>query len=98
MQNLTFQQGVACWSINWQALQANMSLIIGYEDITHWQIQNPSLFIRGSLSPYVSKDSLKSIQSHFTRVEVVTLENAGHWLHAEQPAAFFDAVIKFLKS
>jgi pimeloyl-ACP methyl ester carboxylesterase len=36
------------------------------------------------------------IQNHFKNVELKTIENAGHWLHAEKPEAFLTFVNQFL--
>lgn len=97
LQNLAFDQGRAYWKLNWLALKQNMRSIIGFEDIQHWQIAHSSLFIRGSLSDYLKERDWALIKKHFLNVSLVTLENAGHWLHAEQPLAFVDAVMSFLQ-
>ena len=36
------------------------------------------------------------IKQHFPLAEIETISNAGHWLHAENPTEFYDAVIKFV--
>lgn len=98
LQNLALQQGKASWKLNWLALKENMSLLTGYEDISHWTISTPSLFIRGELSDYVSDQTWEIIGHYFLNAELATLENAGHWLHAEQPASFFNTVVKFIQN
>jgi pimeloyl-ACP methyl ester carboxylesterase len=30
-------------------------------------------------------------------MEVVTIEDAGHWVHAEKPKEFLEAVLAFIK-
>ncbi len=97
LQNLVFEQGRARWKLNWPVLQQHMPLITGFVDITHWRIPQPGLFIRGGASDYVSDNSWQLIQQHFAAAELVTLEQAGHWLHAEQPQAFFTRVVDFLQ-
>jgi len=96
LQNLMFKQGVASWKLNWSAIRDNMSLITGFDDIADWSISTPSLFIRGDQSNYVSENGWELIAQHFSAVQLLTLENAGHWLHAEQPRAFISAVRAFL--
>lgn len=98
LQSLSIQDGKALWKLNWKAIQQNIASIIGYESIMDWQIHNPTLFIRGETSPYVTSTNWELIRQHFLEAELVTLDNAGHWLHAEQPAAFATAVLKFLQS
>ncbi len=96
LQNLVIRQSSASWRINWAALKNNTRSIIGFEKITDWQIKTPTLFIRGELSGYVSDEAQKRIKQHFENVEFVTLANAGHWLHAEQPRLFYQHVVEFL--
>ena len=98
LQNLVFKQGEASWNLNWEALKSSMSLLTGYEDINQWTINNPSLFIRGEHSDYVTNTYWKLIAEHFINARLITLKNAGHWLHAEQPAAFYDVVARFIRS
>ncbi len=56
----------------------------------------PALFIRGENSDYIKDAYRADIDRLFTRNRLATLENAGHWLHADQTAAFNDAVLNFL--
>jgi hypothetical protein len=42
------------------------------------RFENPSLFIKGSKSNYVSKGSEPDIQRLFPKSEIISL-NAGHW-------------------
>jgi len=97
LQNLSFYEGKPRWNLNWIAVKKSMSLITGFEDIKDWQINNPCLFIRGGLSEYVTQQSCDLIRGHFTEAQFFTIEGAGHWLHAEQPVAFHDAVLRFIQ-
>jgi len=97
LQSLTVQDGKLYWKLNWESIQNNVAAIIGYENIADWRIENPTQFIRGGASPYVTAQSWALIQQHFLNAELVTLDKAGHWLHAEQPAAFAEEVVRFLQ-
>ncbi|MDN3555045.1 alpha/beta fold hydrolase [Halomonas maura] len=57
--------------------------------------RGPTLVIRGSRSDYVTDAMLPALYEVLPGAQLVTLE-AGHWLHAEQPEAFQDAVNAFL--
>jgi esterase len=57
--------------------------------------EGSTLVLRGAQSRYVTDEMLPELREVLPRAEVVTLE-AGHWLHAEQPEAFRDAVEDFL--
>lgn len=56
----------------------------------------PTLFIDGENSNYILPEDHELIESHFPDVEIVEIENAGHWVHAENPQSFFDEVSRFL--
>lgn len=56
-----------------------------------------TLFIRGGNSKYILDNDLEQIKRHFPNFQLVTIPNVGHWLHAENPKAFFEETIKFLK-
>ncbi len=58
----------------------------------------PTLFLRGENSGYIDDNDRNLIEAHFSNSKVVTVKNAGHWLHAENPADFYDEVVSFLKS
>lgn len=60
-------------------------------------IQVPTLFLRGGNSGYIGKQDEQDIAHHFPNSKVETIPNVGHWLHAENPAAFFEKTITFLK-
>ena len=48
--------------------------------------QFPVLFIRGENSHYISEPDLVIIKKLYPGSEVVTIKDAGHWLHAEKTA------------
>ncbi|PQV51625.1 pimeloyl-ACP methyl ester carboxylesterase [Jejuia pallidilutea] len=56
-----------------------------------------TLFLRGDRSEYIGPEDERIIKNHFSNVDIVTIPNAGHWLHAENPKDFFDAVMAFIK-
>ncbi|WP_372753775.1 alpha/beta fold hydrolase [Mariniflexile sp.] len=55
-----------------------------------------TLFLRGDRSEYIGADDERIILNHFPKAEIITISNAGHWLHAENPKDFFDAVMQFV--
>ena len=57
---------------------------------------NMSLVLRGGDSHYVADDMVPALREVLPRARVVTLKNAGHWLHADQPEAFQQAVMAFI--
>lgn len=62
----------------------------------HARFDGDTLFLRGDRSEYISIQDESIIKNHFPKAEVVTITNAGHWLHAENPTDFFNEVMQFL--
>lgn len=59
--------------------------------------EGPVLFLKGALSGYITDQDTNLIESHFPDSQIVTIERASHWLHAENPIDFYDNVAEFLK-
>jgi len=83
------------WSLNLAALAANMDLIVGYPN-EQGVYRGPTLFLYGLLSDYVRAEDHDLIRSLFPKAIFQALDGAGHWLHADKPREFLDAVISFL--
>ena len=75
-------------------IQADYESIMG-EPAGHEPFAGPTLVLRGSASHYVDDEHLPALRRVLPEAEIVTLE-AGHWLHAEQPEAFREAIDTFL--
>ena len=98
MQNLYRDGDEWQWRVNWSAIKQHMNSLFDFPmSSNYWQIHVPTLFIRGENSEYVTSDGIDVIDNHFSHVRVETLENAGHWLHADQPQAFLQHVLTFLR-
>ncbi len=96
LQNLVVAENGLKWKLNWKALKDNISQIIGFDDISDWYIETPTLFIYGGQSNYLNTEVRELIPNHFSRASFRCIENAGHWLHAEQPQMFYDEANDFL--
>jgi len=58
--------------------------------------EGSALFVSGERSNYITKADHELIYTHFPRAEFVTIKKAGHWVHAEAPTEFIDAVEDYL--
>ena len=58
----------------------------------------PTLFLKGDKSEYVIAADMPEIKKHFPNAILETIDNAGHWLHAENPKQFFEKSMIFLNS
>jgi esterase len=59
-------------------------------------LNKPALFIKGEKSEYINKIDEALIKEHFPKAQIISIPNAGHWVHAEDKKAFFTAVMQFL--
>lgn len=83
------------WVLNLDVLEREMPKIVGYPDIDG-QFDGPALFLSGENSDYVLPEHRDRIKTLFPNAKFVKLNDAGHWLHAEQPRAFEAVVRSFL--
>jgi pimeloyl-ACP methyl ester carboxylesterase len=60
------------------------------------KFEGATLFLRGGRSEYISPNDILEIKRHFPLAELDTIENTGHWLHAENPKEFFKKSLSFL--
>ena len=82
--------------INLEVLKDEVSEV-GEALPSYSKFEKDTLFLRGDRSEYIGVDDERLISNHFSKAQIVTIANSGHWLHAENPKDFFEAVIKFLK-
>ncbi len=82
------------WQFNTKAIAKE------YESILEAPHLSPSsvdtTFIRGSESDYILDSDIKEIQKYFPQASVITIENAGHWVHAEQFNEFMKEIRNLL--
>lgn len=83
------------WRLNLDVLDAEMDKIIGFPEVTG-VFENPTLFLTGADSKYVSPEDRPLIKSLFPAARFAKLPNAGHWLHADKPREFEAAVRAYL--
>lgn len=60
--------------------------------------EKDTLFLKGGKSDYILEQDRELINIHFPYNKIETIHNAGHWLHAEDPNGFYDAVVRFLEN
>uniref|UniRef100_UPI004047F168 alpha/beta fold hydrolase n=1 Tax=Algoriphagus sp. TaxID=1872435 RepID=UPI004047F168 len=58
--------------------------------------EGPTLFLGGANSSYIQEKDLPDMKRHFPNCTWISIPNAGHWLHAEQPQAVVAEMRKFL--
>ena len=89
------EKGKLALRINLEVLKEEVSEI-GEALPTHAKFEKDTLFLRGDRSEYIGVEDERIISNHFTKVKIATISNSGHWLHAENPKDFFEAVVQFV--
>ncbi len=93
LQNLVSTANGFAWRINLTAIENSLPALLDFPLGTATQtFGGIALFLRGAQSDYVLPKDEPLIRSLFPRAQIVTIEGAGHWPHAQQPARFLAAL------
>ena len=77
--------------------RARFPKIVGFPDLpAGTAYRGPALFVAGARSNYLQPEHEPGIRRLFPEARIIRIEGAGHWVHAEQPQAFLQAVLPFL--
>jgi pimeloyl-ACP methyl ester carboxylesterase len=96
MTNLNRQNGQFQWRIGLEQIAAGMPELLNYPELKS-VFKGPVQFIGGENSAYLKFEYHALIRKYFPESRITMLENCGHWLHVEQPAAFQKTVNEFLQ-
>ncbi len=83
---------------NLAALQENYQTIIGELPLKPACFGGPALFISGEKSGYIKSEDHELIKKAFPSAVFTEIAGAGHWVHADNPAAFLTICEQFLQS
>ncbi|MBD1388714.1 alpha/beta fold hydrolase [Neiella sp. HB171785] len=97
LKNLNWRDGQCQWKLRLQQVLA------GYDDVIDWpqfdgSYSGPTLFIKGTESDYILSEHREAISQYFANSKAKLISDAGHWLHAQKPAAFNRIVATFLSA
>lgn len=87
------EKGQLGWRINIEVLEREMPEILSA--LPEGVVEIPTLFIDGETSDYIHEDDHYDIIRQFPKGMIETIEGAGHWVHAEAPAMFYQAIMDF---
>ncbi len=91
LQSLQRTQTGWAWRPNLVGLRRSLARIGGWPEVSG-TYDGPVLWFRGELSSYVTEDDLPAMRALFPKVRLVTIKNAGHWVHADQPDVLVDSL------
>jgi pimeloyl-ACP methyl ester carboxylesterase len=90
------EKGLA-WRFNLPVIDKNIE-IVGQENVAVAVAPNiPVLFIRGERSDYIQPQDETLIKRMFPKSMIKTVPNTGHWVQADNPDGFLNAVKDFLE-
>ncbi|MEE2862057.1 MAG: alpha/beta fold hydrolase [Paracoccus sp. (in: a-proteobacteria)] len=97
LQSLDLKASPPVWRLNLAALRRQMPQIVGWPgDLPRGSFSGKAMALRGARSDYVDEAGETALREFFPQVRVVTLKDAGHWLHADAPEAVAETLAAFL--
>ncbi|HDP88402.1 MAG TPA: alpha/beta fold hydrolase [Thioalkalivibrio sp.] len=98
LQNLEKTDAGWRWRIDLDILQAAVPVIQDAPPALEGrQFEGPARFLYGARSDYVTDAAEPLIRRHFPQAGLEAIPAAGHWVYAEQPQAFLEALWRFLE-
>ncbi|MFI5150317.1 MAG: alpha/beta fold hydrolase [Bacteroidia bacterium] len=85
------------WRFNLKVLASHMDIVSSHFPTPSQPCHIPAFFLRGERSDYLLEDDLVFIRRIFPLAALITIPDAGHWIHAEQPALFLEEVVKIIE-
>ncbi|MCK9291575.1 MAG: alpha/beta fold hydrolase [Bacteroidales bacterium] len=76
------------WRLNLQGIGQNLTQMFDAIE-TSTKFTKPSLFIRGGASDYILPEDYPQIRWNFPYAEIITIEGASHWVHADSAEQFY---------
>ncbi|RNM11532.1 alpha/beta fold hydrolase [Nocardioides pocheonensis] len=98
LQNLRRDGGSWRWQMNLDVLGADLAEVSGWPEERLAGLaayDGPVLWIAGARSDYVRDDYAPAMDGWFPHNRRVTIKNAGHWVHSEQPEVFVEVLRRF---
>jgi esterase len=96
LQNLTRQTTGWQWRFNLPVIAENIDQLLSFPSVRTEPYPGPVLFLYGGNSDYVQEAYRPVIRQRFPYARLRQLVGAGHWLYAEQPAEFSQALQAFI--
>jgi pimeloyl-ACP methyl ester carboxylesterase len=89
-------QGAYQWKFNLAVLEREIVPISEWA-ISEGSYEGPTLFVKGENSEYIQSHYAAAILEKFPNYELEEIQDAGHWVHAEQAKTFFARLSGFMK-
>jgi len=98
LMNLVEKNGSIVWRLNLDTLEKSKAHLCSFpqEKLLGKKYDGSTLVVRGSSSDYVRDEDSALFDSFFPNWRMETIDGAGHWIHADQPANFIECIAKFI--
>lgn len=97
LQNLVNRSGRYQWRIPVQTLERSIGTINGFPELPVGISYNqPTMLIHGGQSNYVLPEHSPVLEEYFPEHTRLQIDDAGHWVHAEQPQHVLAAFEEFI--
>lgn len=94
LQNMQLKDGEYSWRVDLEIFEKTAMNIVVFPSIDGLSSFNDkALFIMGGNSAYLDK---QAIYTSFPNARLVILQDANHWLHVDQPDAFYTQITEFI--
>jgi pimeloyl-ACP methyl ester carboxylesterase len=95
IKNLKRDNATFKWKSNIVNIYKNLEYIRSAV-ISDKKIFVPSLFLRGEKSNFILNSDFQNIYKNFPEAEIITISDAGHWIHSDNKNSFVQAVLDFI--
>ncbi len=82
------------WKMNLTEIHKHYAEILAPISFTEI-IDVPTLFVKGTKSDYVPAAAYEELSKQFETPSLISVEDAGHWIHAEKPDQLYNIVTEF---
>jgi pimeloyl-ACP methyl ester carboxylesterase len=99
LQNLRHHGDEWSWQPNLELLGRDLDAIAGWPEDELADVapyDGPVLWVAGAKSGYIGEEYVAAMDRWFPRNRRVTVKDAGHWVHSEQPGVFVEVLRQFL--
>ena len=91
------EEGGYSWKINLPVITAQIENIGHTLDPGKLVFKEPTLFIKGLKSDYITPEEYKMIAEIYPNNFIATIKDAGHWVHVENTPQFLKVVENFIE-
>jgi esterase len=84
------------WRFNLHTLKTHLARVSEITPMPSPPLQMPVLFVKGGKSDHMFNADSRLIHEMFANAKIVTIPEAGHWVHADKPEEFYEVVNAFI--